>query len=153
MPCTSATRHVAFVCLGLRVLYPPSKSPPPNVIDNSGAKRVLRTTSRATRIRIPFVSARYVAGHVEHSRETNMNVANGILTRVTKPVVRNQRCMRHLKDDLPANADKVLYVFCDFEITKLSVIPTRRKLMCPTSSVSNISVQGVKTWKATDWKR
>jgi len=47
-----------------------------------------------------------------------MNVANSIVIRVNRTEVGHLCYMRPLKDVLPANADKVLYVFYDFETTQ-----------------------------------
>ena len=120
MPHTSATRRVAIVWLGLLAISPPSESLGPNVIHISGAKRVSRITGRATRIRNPFVSARYVAGPVERSRETiSTNVSNGIVTTCKQNREVGHLCnLKPLKDVLPANADKVLYVYYDLEYTQ-----------------------------------
>jgi len=100
------------------VLFPPSESPAPKVTDILRAKRVSQTISRVTRIRNLFVSARDTARPVDCSRERSMNVANGIVTRVSKTEVGYLCYMRPLKDVLPANADKVLYEFYDVETTQ-----------------------------------
>ena len=77
-----------------------------------------------------------------------MNVANGIVRRVSKIEAGHLCYMRPLKDVLRSNTHKVLYVFYDFETTQYKSIPILQKHMCLTSSACNSFVRGVRTWKA-----
>jgi len=61
--------------------------------------------------------------------------------------------MRSLKDVLPAKQTRQCTYFMILRTPKISCIPTRRKLMCPTSSVTNSSVRGVRRWMMTDCER
>jgi len=114
---TSETKSVAIVWLGLRALSRPSESPAPNVTDTLGANSVSRNTSSAPR---------------KSLWTQEMLSLCGVLRTIVKHECSKQFCeickqnrqvghlsyVRPLKDVLPTNADKVLYVFYDFVTTQ-----------------------------------
>jgi len=55
--------------------------------------------------------------------------------------------MRLLKDVLAANTNNVLYIFYDFETTKINTYSDTQKYMCLSSSVCNGFVQDVRKSK------
>jgi len=112
-PHTAITRPAVGLWQDPRVLSVRLKSPAPNVIDISVAKSVSRTTSKVPRKQNPFMSATDAAGPVSAQEKK----------RYCETCKRNREIghlcyMRPLKDVLPANADKVLDVFYNFETTQ-----------------------------------
>ena len=71
------------------------------------------------------MNARDAVRPVECAKQAiNTNVANGSVKCVNTEVG-HLSCMRLRMDVLPANADKLLYVFLDFETTQIRGIRTR----------------------------
>ena len=80
---------------------------------------------------------------LECSIETiSSNVVNGSVTRKPNREVGHLCYMRPLKDVLPANTDKVLCVFYDFETTKNMRNADKAKAHVPNLLVSKRFVRG-----------
>jgi len=58
--------------------------------------------------------------------------------------------MRALKDVLPANVDRVLYAFYDFETTQNTRFSDKAKAHYPISSMCNYFVRSARKWKKTE---
>ena len=85
---------------------------------------------------------------MECSREAkSINVANGIVIRVSKTEVGHLSYMIPVKHVLPANAEKLLYLYYGFETTQNKRYSDTAKAHVPKIVCVQQFLRGVRTWK------